>query len=74
MAKKIKKSDMDEELLNTIYALQLEWKQIESLVEKSIEPTADSQFQEDLARAKYLFLLHEARHREINAGQHINNR
>lgn len=67
MAKKIKKSEMDELLLDTIFALQVEWKQIESLVERSIEPTEDGWNRESLARAKYLFLLREARHRKINA-------
>lgn len=67
MAKKIKKRDMDEQLLEAIFALQREWKQIESLVERSIEPTPDGQNKEALARAKYLFLLREARHRNINA-------
>jgi hypothetical protein len=71
MAKKIKKNDMDEELLNTIYALQLEWKQIESLIEKSIEPTVNSRYRENLARAKYLFLLREARHRKVNAAVYL---
>lgn len=70
MAKRIKKRDMDEQLLDGIFSLQLEWKQIESLVEKSIEPTQDGQSREALAKAKYLFLLREARRRKISAAAH----
>lgn len=67
MAKKVKKRDIDEQLLESIFALQQEWKQIESLVKRSIEPTLEGQNREALARAKYLFLLREARQRKISA-------
>ncbi|MEN1966487.1 YaaL family protein [Lentibacillus sp. N15] len=67
MSKKIKKKDIDEELLDAIFTLEREWKQIRSLLEKSIEPMDSSVHMEKLAEAKYLYLLREARHRKISA-------
>ncbi|GGB50916.1 DUF2508 family protein [Virgibacillus dakarensis] len=67
MSKKIKKKDIDEQLLDSIFTLEREWKQIRSLVERSIEPMDTSIYRENLAQAKYLFLLREARHRKISA-------
>ncbi len=67
MRKKIKKRELDEHLLNTIIKLKDEWQQIQSIVEKSIEPADSSLYQQSLARAKYLFLLREARHRNLSA-------
>ncbi|WP_042220819.1 YaaL family protein [Oceanobacillus manasiensis] len=67
MAKKIKKSDMDEQLLNSIFRLESEWKQISSLLEQSIDRPAHAVNIEALAQANYLFLLREARHRKVSA-------
>lgn len=67
MAKKIKKKDVDEQLLHALYASGQEWKQISSIVEISIEPSMDGQFREAIAQAKYLYLLREARRRNLNA-------
>lgn len=67
MAKRIKKQDVDEQLLSSIFSIEREWKQIRSIVEKSIEPTVDGFCQQNLAQAKYLFLLREARRRKISA-------
>lgn len=67
MGKRIKKRDIDEQLLDAIFTLESEWKQIELLMEKSIEPTMNGHNSEALAKAKYLFLLREARHRKLSA-------
>ncbi|RDW16825.1 YaaL family protein [Oceanobacillus chungangensis] len=67
MAKKIKKRDVDEELLDAILSLEKEWRHIESIVEMSIEPTQSGLERAKLAQAKYLFLLLEARHRRVSA-------
>lgn len=67
MARKVKKRDVDEQLLHSIFALEREWKQIQSILEKSIEPTYDGMYMEKLAREKYLYLLREARSRKISA-------
>ena len=67
MRKKNKRHDIEEQLLDTIIILKNEWQQIQSIVEKSIEPTDTSIHKQSLAQAKYLFLLREARHRKLNA-------
>ncbi|SDQ04487.1 Protein of unknown function [Virgibacillus subterraneus] len=69
MAKKSKKlkRTVDEQLLGSIFTLEREWKQIQSLVEKSIEPTVDGYYRENISQVKYLFLLREARRRKISA-------
>ncbi|HLQ97688.1 MAG TPA: YaaL family protein [Candidatus Dormibacteraeota bacterium] len=70
MKKRLKKREIDEHLLNTINKLRDEWQQIQSIVEKSIDPADSSVYQQSLARAKYLFLLREARHRNLSAKRH----
>lgn len=67
MRKRAKKREVDEHLLDTIFKLKHEWQQIQSIVEKSIEPADSSVYQQNLAQAKYLFLLREARHRNLSA-------
>ncbi|WP_010648952.1 YaaL family protein [Oceanobacillus massiliensis] len=67
MGKRIKKTDVDSDLLDAIFVVEREWKQLQLIVAKSIEPTQSGIHQEALTRAKYLFLLREARHRKISA-------
>lgn len=67
MRKKARKKEIDEELLDAIYTLQREWQRIESIVDASIEPMERSLYKEKLAKAKYLFLLREARERNVSA-------
>ena len=67
MRKKARKKATDEELLDAIYTLQREWQRIEAIVEDSIEPVDRSLYKEKLAKAKYLFLLREARQRNLSA-------
>ncbi|WP_067730493.1 YaaL family protein [Oceanobacillus damuensis] len=67
MGRKITKRDVDGELLDAIFLLERDWKQIESIIEKSIEPSIDGRNREALAKAKYLFLLREARLRKVSA-------
>lgn len=67
MRRKAMKKKMDEELLETIYDLQWEWKRLEGVLANSIEPSDDSIYQEKIAKAKFMFLLREARHLNIHA-------
>lgn len=67
MAKKVKKRDVDTELLETIYTLERKWKHIQSIMEQSIEPMEKGIYEEQIARAKYLFLLREARYQKLSA-------
>ncbi|GAA0437906.1 MAG: YaaL family protein [Bacillota bacterium] len=68
--KKITRKDVDGELLDTMIRLEKERKQIESMVSRSIESTSDGYHWEAFAQAKYLFLLREARHRNLRANYH----
>ncbi|MFD1039911.1 YaaL family protein [Virgibacillus byunsanensis] len=67
MARKIRKRDVDVQLLDSIFIIDREWKQIQSLLEKSVEPTESGIAKEEISRANYLFLLREARRRNISA-------
>jgi len=67
MARKVRKKDIDKQLLNTIFSLQSEWKQVQSIIDQSMEPTVNGYYQAKALRAQYLFLLREARHRGVNA-------
>lgn len=71
MRRKKRKKQVDLELLHAIYTLQIEWQRIEAIVEESIEPTDRSLYKEKLARSKYLFLLREARTRNLNAAKYL---
>jgi hypothetical protein len=70
MARRLKKTDVDKELLDAIIALETEWKQIRELGSRSIERTLESRAAEQAAQAKYLYLLREARRRNVNALYH----
>lgn len=67
MRKKKRRKIAEQELLDTIFALEREWKQIQQIVEKSIEPSENSLNHLRLAQAKYMFLLREARHKNLSA-------
>lgn len=69
MGRKLKKKDVDNHLLHSLYELEAEWKQIQSIMKKSIGPSYIGQAQEALAQAKYMFLLREARHRNLRANR-----
>jgi len=70
MRKKARKLEIDRQLLDTIYKVQYEWQQIESIVESSVEPSSEIIYTQNLAQAKYLFLLREARHRNVSANRY----
>lgn len=59
--------NLDHELLTTIYHLQWEWRQLKQMIENSIEPSEQSIYQKKITKAKYMFLLREARHLNIHA-------
>ncbi|TFJ93025.1 YaaL family protein [Lentibacillus salicampi] len=70
MGRKKRKREVDEQLLDSLFHIEQEWKQIQSIVDKSIEPTDVGFYHQNLAKAKYLFLLREARRRKISAIQY----
>lgn len=71
MKKKLSKQYVDKHLLETIYKVQWQWKRRDVIVENSIEASDVAHYDRSLAQAKYLFLLREARHRNVNAVQYL---
>ena len=66
-AKDLKKEAMDQELLNMIFTLKDEWTGLESIMNRSVEPSEEGQYELALAKAKYLYLIREAKVRNISA-------
>lgn len=65
--KRRKRREVDEQLLDSLFKIEREWKQIKSIVDQSIEPTFEGKCSELIAQSKYLVLLREARCRKISA-------
>ncbi|MGY4688177.1 YaaL family protein [Salibacterium sp. K-3] len=68
--KKIRQSE-NERLVELIQRIKEDLDQYEHLVERSIDPSLDVQTELKRKRAKYIFLLKEARHRRINGYHQI---
>lgn len=66
-ARQAKKQELNEQLLATIYQVQSEWKKLHSIIESSIDPDEKLVNQEKTEQLKYLYLLKEARHRDVKA-------
>ncbi len=64
--KKIRKKDINRQLLHSIFALQDERKYIHSLAQSSLDNSGNVSRKQKIAEAKYLFLLKEARHRDMS--------
>lgn len=64
---KKKKQEIENELLRNIYRLQTEWMQLKAVIEKSVDPSLEGQYDLKVAEAKYFFLLREARRLNLNA-------
>lgn len=69
--RKARKKEINLNLLHTIYKLQSDWKQLDSFLINSIEPSTRSTNEQHLAQARYMFLLKEARRRNISAIKYI---
>jgi len=65
MSKK-RQRQIDQELLNTIFAVEKEWKNLRKIVDHSIDPFNESRQLLQLVEAKYMFLLREAKHRKVS--------
>ncbi|MFQ3546644.1 YaaL family protein [Halobacillus rhizosphaerae] len=65
--KKIKKKDIDQELLKEIRKLKSDWESLNNIIEHSVEPSDEGLVDLALVKAKYFYLLREARWRGINA-------
>ncbi|HLR23898.1 MAG TPA: YaaL family protein [Pseudogracilibacillus sp.] len=66
MGRKKRQKEADEALLDAIFHVETEWKHLQHLVENSVEPMYETRDRMNLAEAKYMFLLKEAKHRDIS--------
>ena len=69
--KRAKKKDVDHQLLDSIFILEQEWREVRLLLDKSVEPIDSNIYLESIAQAKYLYLLREARRRKISAARYL---
>jgi len=65
--KELKKKAMDQEFLDAIFTLKDEWTSLESIMRKSVEPSEEGQYELALDKVKYLYLIREAKIRNISA-------
>ncbi|MCP8617171.1 YaaL family protein [Salirhabdus salicampi] len=63
--RKFKRKNYDQQLIENIDLFRGRWNQLNDILENSIEPSEKGLFDQKLAKAKYFFLLREARHRHI---------
>jgi hypothetical protein len=64
-----KKKQYEQALLDDIYRLQSEWMQVKDVMERSLDPSVEGEYQLKIAEIKYFFLLKEARRLHLNARQ-----
>lgn len=65
--KRLKRSDVNKELLADIFKMKNDWVSIQSIIERSVDASEMGQYDLQVAQAKYLFMLREARHRNLSA-------
>ncbi|PAF17327.1 hypothetical protein CHH69_08670 [Terribacillus saccharophilus] len=65
--RRLKRSDVDKELLTDIFKMKNDWVSIQSIIERSVDASEMGQYDLQVAQAKYLFMLREARYRNLSA-------
>jgi hypothetical protein len=63
------KKEFDEQLLATFINVKNDWLKQTNLVEKSVDPSDEVLLGVKVAKAKYLYLLKEAKKRNISIGK-----
>lgn len=58
---------VDEELLHVIFAKEEEWRNLREIVDLSVDPLTEARHKLKVSEAVYMFLLKEAKYRDINA-------
>ena len=64
--KKVRR-DKNKELLHAFFETEYEWKNMQAIVDSSIEPKFESFHLLELLESRYIFLLKEAKERNLNA-------
>ena len=59
------RKEYDEKLLTQLNVYKAHWQQEKLLLEKSFDPSDEVICQTKIAEAKYIFLLREAKHRNV---------
>lgn len=59
--------DKNKELLDAFFETEYEWKNMQAIVESSIEPKFESFHLLELLESRYIFLLKKAKERNLNA-------
>ncbi|WFT76856.1 YaaL family protein [Halobacillus naozhouensis] len=62
-----KKKELDQQLLADIQKLKRDWETLERIIEHSVDPSEEGLLDLSVAKAKYFYLLREARKRNLNA-------
>jgi hypothetical protein len=60
------KKEFDEQLLHTFIHVKNSWLKQTDIIEKSVDPSDDVLLSAKITRAKYLYLLREAKKRNIS--------
>lgn len=66
-ARQAVRRDINEGLLQSIYKLQHEWQNLQSIIDRSVGPVDHLIYQKKIAKIKYIYLLKEAQQRNIRA-------
>ncbi|GAB2536440.1 YaaL family protein [Gracilibacillus alcaliphilus] len=66
-SKKIKKTEFNQQLLDQIFHMKKEWSYLEDIMQRSIEPTEQGQFDLAITKVKYFYLLREAKAQKLSA-------
>ncbi|MFG3446911.1 YaaL family protein [Bacillus velezensis] len=59
------RKEFDEKLIEQLFKQKEEWNRQKSLVQKSLEPSAEVLFELKVAESKYFFYLKEAKQRNL---------
>lgn len=65
MRKKKLIKQYDQQVLDAYFLLEQEWKTLRSIVDESLDPLRDTEYQLKLAQAKYMYMLKEIKSRNI---------
>lgn len=66
-SKKIKKEELDHQLLDAIFHMKKQWSYLEEIMYRSIEPSEEGRCELAIAKATYFYLLKEAKERRLSA-------
>lgn len=65
MRRKKYKQQMDTQLLDAIFYYEAKWQRLQRIVDTSADPLRNGQNRMLLARAQYMYLLREAKRRDL---------